>query len=128
MPRGSKSGERRGGRKKGTPNKATAGLKAAFQKHETALVKALLKLTRSDDEQVKLRAIQLCLERGWGRPVQAVEAPDGGQAIVAIERIIIGPKPVHDGPTLEHANGTGDLAPPVTLLSPHDDGDGCSAG
>ena len=126
MPRGSKSGERRGGRKKGTPNKATAGLKAAFQKHETALVKALLDLTKSTDEQVRLKAIQLCLDRGWGRPVQAVEAPDGGQAIVAIERIIISPK--HDGPTLEHANGTGDLAPPVTLLSPYEDGDGGSAG
>ncbi len=62
MPRGSKSGERRGGRKKGTPNKATAGLKAAFQKHETALVKALLALTKSTDEQVRIKAIQACLD------------------------------------------------------------------
>ena len=129
MPRGSKPGERRGGRKKGTPNKATAGLKAAFQKHETALVKALLALTKSTDEQVRLRAIQLCLERGWGRPAQTVELPDQGASIVAIERIIIRAEPAleNDGPTLEHANGTGDLAPPVTLLSPHDDGDGGSA-
>lgn len=30
MPRGSKPGERRGGRKRGTPNKATAALKDAI--------------------------------------------------------------------------------------------------
>jgi hypothetical protein len=31
MPRGSKPGERRGGRKKGTPNKVTADTRRAFQ-------------------------------------------------------------------------------------------------
>lgn len=31
MPRGSKPGERRGGRKKGTPNKITQTVKAAFE-------------------------------------------------------------------------------------------------
>jgi len=30
MPRGSKPGERRGGRQKGTPNKVTAGVRAAL--------------------------------------------------------------------------------------------------
>ncbi len=71
MP-GSKPGERRGGRQKGTPNKATADIKAAFQKHGKALVKALLKLTKSDDERVRLGAIQAALDRGWGRPTQAI--------------------------------------------------------
>jgi len=41
-----------GGRKRGTPNKATAGIKAAFQKHGQELVEALLALTKSDDERV----------------------------------------------------------------------------
>ncbi len=63
-----------GGRKKGTPNKATAGIKAAFQKHGDELVDALLALTKSDDERVRLGAIQAALDRGWGRPAQAVEA------------------------------------------------------
>ena len=31
MPRGSKPGERRGGRKKGTPNRMTASARAAFE-------------------------------------------------------------------------------------------------
>ena len=71
MP-GSKPGERRGGRQKGTPNKATAGIKAAFQKHGDELVQALLALTKSDDERVRLGAVQAALDRGWGRPTQAI--------------------------------------------------------
>ena len=57
-----------GGRKKGTPNKATAEIKAAFQKHGDELVEALLALTKSKDERVRLAAIQAALDRGWGRP------------------------------------------------------------
>ena len=53
-----------GGRKKGTPNKATAGLKAAFQEHEEELVKGLLALTKSDDEHVSLG-------EGWVAQAQA---------------------------------------------------------
>ena len=51
MP-GSKPGERRGGRRKGTPNRVTAELKAAIQKHGDELVQALLSLIKSDDERV----------------------------------------------------------------------------
>ena len=60
---GSKPGERRGCRKKGVPNKATSALKAAFQKHEGALVKELLALTKSADERVRLGAIQAAMDR-----------------------------------------------------------------
>ena len=56
-----------GGRQKGTPNRVTAEIKAAFRKHGDELVKALLKLARSDDEKVQLGAIKECLDRGWGR-------------------------------------------------------------
>ncbi len=59
-------GRKTGGRRKGTPNKATAGIKAAFQKHGDDLVGALLVLTKSDDERVRLGAIQAALDRGWG--------------------------------------------------------------
>ncbi len=50
------------------PNKATAEVKAAFRKHGKELVTALLKLTKSDDERVRLSAINACLDRGWGKP------------------------------------------------------------
>jgi len=66
------TGRKAGGRRKGTANKATAGIKAAFQKHGYELVGALLALTKSDDERVRLGAIKECLDRGWGKPAQAV--------------------------------------------------------
>ncbi len=87
MP-GSKPGERRGGRCKGTPKKATAEVKAAFQKHGQELVEALLALTKSDDERVRLGAIQAALDRGWGKPTQAVDL-GGEMAITKIERVIV---------------------------------------
>ena len=82
-----------GGRRKGAKNKATALLKAAFQKHGDALVKALLKLTKSKDEHVRLKAIMACLDRGWGKPPQPVTGDDGeGPVIARIERVFIDPK------------------------------------
>ncbi len=65
------------GRRKGVPNKATAEVKAAFQKHGPALVEALLALTKSEDERVRLGAIQAALDRGWGKPTRAIEAEIG---------------------------------------------------
>ncbi len=62
-----------GGRKKGTPNKATTEIRAAFQKHGEELVRALLALCKSDDERVRLGAITAALDRGWGKPAQALQ-------------------------------------------------------
>ena len=81
------------GRKEGVPNKANAGLKAAFQKHEKELVKGLLALTKSKDENIRLKAFQACLDRGWGKPPQPVTGEDGGgPTVVRIEHIIVYPK------------------------------------
>ncbi len=63
-----------GCRKKGTPNKITADIKAAFRLHGDELVKALLALTKSEDERVRLSAINACLDRGFGKAVQHLEA------------------------------------------------------
>ena len=71
-------GSKTGGRRKGTPNKATAEIKAAFQLHGDEFVQALLALTKSNDERVRLGAIQAALDRGWGRPTQAVIGDAGG--------------------------------------------------
>lgn len=76
-------GRKTGGRQKGAPNRATHELKAAFQKHGDDLVGALLALTKSADERVRLGAIQAALDRGWGRPAQAV-AGEGGDGPVQI--------------------------------------------
>ena len=71
---GSAPGERRGGRKKGTPNKVDADIKAAFREHGPKLVAALIKLTKSEDENVRLKALQICLDRGYGKATQHIEA------------------------------------------------------
>ena len=73
------------------PNRVTAELKAAIQKHGDELVGALLgALTKSEDERVRLGAIQAALDRGWGKPTQAVDL-GGEMAITRIERVIIDP-------------------------------------
>ena len=61
-----------GGRKKGTPNKATADTKAAFQKHGMKFVTAMVELTKHKDPHIQLKALQICLDRGYGRPPLAV--------------------------------------------------------
>ena len=63
-----------GGRKKGTPNKTTADIKTAFREHGQEFVRAMLKLTKSKDENVRLKALQICLDRGYGKAVQHIEA------------------------------------------------------
>ena len=87
---GSKPGERRGGRQKGTPNRVTAELKLSFQKHGDGLVNSLLALTRSDDEKVQLGAIKECLDRGWGRPAQAVQVGADADRMPVVFRMNFG--------------------------------------
>ena len=66
-------GQKTGGRQRGTPNRATAEIRAAIQLHGDELVDALLALTKSDDERVRLGAIQTALDRGYGKAVQHIE-------------------------------------------------------
>ncbi len=42
--------------------------------HGPELVKALIELTKSDDERVRLGAIQTVLDRGFGKAAQHIEA------------------------------------------------------
>ncbi len=80
------AGLKTGGRRKGTPNRATAEINAAFRLHGDELVDALLALTKSDDERVRLGAIQAALDRGWGRPSQAVEGTLDGKITISWEK------------------------------------------
>lgn len=73
--RGSKPGERRGGRKKGTPNKATAEIKEAARKHGRAVIAALAELVVTKDkngaykfaDEVRVKAGKELLDRGYGK-------------------------------------------------------------
>ncbi len=71
-------GKREGaGRKKGVPNKATAGIRALAHWHGPDAIMDLLKLMRSDDERVRLGAIKEMLDRGYGKAPQAHTGEDG---------------------------------------------------
>jgi hypothetical protein len=71
---GSKPGERRGGRQKGTPNKSNADLRAIIDAvaDPEALVAELARLAReAEREETRVAAISQLLDRRYGRPTQA---------------------------------------------------------
>lgn len=72
-------GQRIGGRQKGTPNKSTAAVKAAAQKHTTDALAALVSILRTgQSEQARIAAARELLDRGYGKPAQALTDADGG--------------------------------------------------
>jgi hypothetical protein len=93
MPGGSSPGERRGGRQKGTPNKATAELKEYAGQFTKQAVDALVRImAKGKSEQARVAAANALLDRAVGKPAQAITGEDGA-AMVA--RFII---ETHDGP------------------------------
>lgn len=85
MARGSKPGERRGGRRKGTPNKATADIKALAQTYTDEAVQALAGIMRSSDsDAARVAAVKELLDRGHGKVPQAVTGEGGGPVALAI--------------------------------------------
>src|ERR1700730_11221459 len=72
--RGSRPGERRGGRQTGTPNKATADVKALAQSYAAAAVKELARLAlNAQSEQARVAAIKEILDRAYGKPHTTAE-------------------------------------------------------
>ena len=94
--RGSKPGERRGGRKKGTPNKATAEVKQAAQAYTTTALRTLAEIMEDGKQPASARvsAANALLDRAHGKPAQAITGGDETDAPVAftlIERRIVDP-------------------------------------
>lgn len=86
MARGAAPGERRGGRKKGSPNKATVEIKQLARVYGPAAIKKLAELAglveggkQAQSEQAQVSANRDLLDRGYGKPTQGVElAPTEG--------------------------------------------------
>lgn len=91
MPRGSKPGERRGGRQKGTPNKATADIREAAQEYSQQALEVLVNVaTAGESEAARVAAANAILDRAHGKPKQAVDVEANVQsAFTVIERRII---------------------------------------
>ncbi len=71
-------GRKTGGRRAGTPNRSTVDLRELIDAvaDPEALVKELVRLARgAEREETRLQAIRELLDRRFGRPTQAVEAP-----------------------------------------------------
>jgi hypothetical protein len=94
MPRGSSPGERRGGRQKGTPNKATADVKEAAQAFTTDAINTLAEIMRSAKHPAAARvsAASALLDRGHGKPKQSLDVDANVQAEVkAVEWRVVDP-------------------------------------
>lgn len=79
MAGGSKPGERRGGRKAGTPNKVTLEIKALAQQHAPSAVKELARLAvKAESEAARVAAIKEILDRSYGKSPQALTGEGGG--------------------------------------------------
>ncbi len=110
--------QKTGGRRRGTPNKATGEIKVALQRHGTELVQALLKLTQSADERVRLGAITAALDRGWGKPAQAIEIKgDPDSPVIFNLRLGDGVAPK----TIEHEPAPEALTAPLVAIAAQDD-------
>ena len=88
--RGSAPGERRGGRKKGVPNKATADVRALAGQYAPEAIKELGRLaTGAESEAARVSAIKELLDRAYGKSTQAITGLDGGPVDIKIIREIV---------------------------------------
>jgi hypothetical protein len=67
-------GFKTGGRTRGTPNRVTAEVAALARQHTRAAIARLVMLMGSPDPAVSLAACNAILDRGHGKPAQAVLA------------------------------------------------------
>lgn len=75
----------------GNPSGRPRGLEALAREHTAAAIAALVRALRSDDERVAVTAASVLLDRGWGKPKQAV----AGDPEAPPQRYVIrGPAPV----------------------------------
>lgn len=83
MPRGSKPGERRGGRKAGTPNHATVEIKGLAQKHGPAVIRELVRLsTGALSEAARVSAASIILDRAYGKSAPSPEEREDTKALI----------------------------------------------
>lgn len=80
--RGSRPGEHRGGRKPGTPNKATASLKELARQYTDESLTALIGVIRStESDAARVSAIKEMLDRGYGKASQVLAGDEEGGPI-----------------------------------------------
>lgn len=99
--RGSRPGERRGGRQPGTPNKVTATLKEYAAPFTAEAIDGLVALARSGDTPAAARvaAWREVLDRGAGKPHQAMTIDGEPPAVPPVVQFVITKQPGSDNQT-----------------------------
>lgn len=97
--RGSKPGERRGGRTKGTPNKATASIKEIARQYTNEAVAALVGALNDANAAARIAAAKELLDRGYGKSATVLNGDeDGGPMRLATKIEIVAVFPDGNGP------------------------------
>lgn len=90
-------------------------VRALARKYTLPAIKAIAEALQSTQPAIRLRAAEVLLDRGYGKPVQAVSGPDGSTpwvpftlmlGEVAPEVVSVIPPPTN-GHAIGHANGDG---------------------
>ena len=84
-----------GGRKPGTPNKATESIRDIARQYTADAVNALVGIVNDKNEPAAARvgAANALLDRGYGKPTQTLDLDVvGNMAVTVIERRIVDPK------------------------------------
>lgn len=75
-------GLKTGGRKAGTPNKATAEIKTLARQYSQEALKALVNVIRStDSDSARVAAIRELLDRGYGKATQPISGDEDGPPV-----------------------------------------------
>lgn len=94
--RGSKPGERRGGRQKGTPNKATASIRDLARQYTEQALAALTSVLSDPNEPAAARvsAAKEILDRGYGKASTVLSGDEDGGPMQLVTRIeLVGVRP-----------------------------------
>jgi hypothetical protein len=86
-------------RKKLTKPKTITEIRSIARGHTRTAINTLVGVMRSKDatHAARVSAANAILDRGWGKPVQALQSGDGGalELIHRIERVIVHPENPH---------------------------------
>lgn len=94
-------GIKTGGRKAGTPNKATASIKEIARQHTDAAIMTLVSVLAGGEgipAAAQVAAAKELLDRGYGKASTVLTGDEDGGAVQVVSRIeLIGVRPGGDG-------------------------------
>jgi hypothetical protein len=82
-------GRKTGGRQAGTPNRASAEVKAAARRHGQEAIAGLVRLMREGEtDAAKIAACREILDRAYGKPTQTLAGDDDAPPLKNTLRVV----------------------------------------